>query len=545
MATALSAALATIAFRVGITVDEPSHLVSSFLYWDGNDWLKPADMPPLLKLSCGWVPHLTGIPLPGPNHEVWTTGHEWNVSQEMMNRMAAPEIRRVFGLARLPMIVYPVGCCVLLWWWARQLFSSAAALLAALLVALSPTVLGHGALVKNDVAAAFAFLLFWYRLWVFARAPVMRNAAWLGAALAVALITKFSLQILVPIAPAGMLVVLRHKGYSRKAVAAMVLVVFLIPYVTLLATYQFRFDQLHFTQFQAWKDDPHLSVLFVKAVRVLYYVGVPAPYLRGMVSLVQSNADGAGVYLMGSVYPKGNLAYFLIALGSKVPLATQLLILTGFWLVFRDRRSLRWRDACWMAPAFLYLGLASASSLQLGVRLVLPALVFLVLISGKALQWFARTMVGRGLVCALVVWLVWRNAAVFPNEIAFFNRLAGGPENGLAVLSDSNLDWGQDLPRLAEYVRSNGIRKIHVAYFGSDNPWAHLGEDVIDPVAPPWSDEYITSKSYRPKPGLYAISGTLLTGQFFREEYRNYFAEFRRRRPVGKAGHSIWIYRVQ
>jgi hypothetical protein len=38
------------------------------------------------------------------------------------------------------------------------------------------------------------------------------------------------------------------------------------------------------------------------------------------------------------------------------------------------------------------------------------------------------------------------------------------------VLLDSNLDWGQDLPRLAAWMRAHGVGSVQLAYHGSDNP---------------------------------------------------------------------------
>ncbi|MEK7404161.1 MAG: hypothetical protein AAB225_03555 [Acidobacteriota bacterium] len=55
-------ALVVQARRVGITVDEPNHLLSSYLYRRGAEPLKPSDMPPLVKIVGGWVPRLLGLP---------------------------------------------------------------------------------------------------------------------------------------------------------------------------------------------------------------------------------------------------------------------------------------------------------------------------------------------------------------------------------------------------------------------------------------------------------------------------------------------------
>ncbi len=45
--------------------------------------------------------------------------------------------------------------------------------------------------------------------------------------------------------------------------------------------------------------------------------------------------------------------------------------------------------------------------------------------------------------------------SVYPHELAYFNELAGGPRNGHLHLLHSNLDWGQDLLRAAEWERQH------------------------------------------------------------------------------------------
>jgi hypothetical protein len=45
--------------------------------------------------------------------------------------------------------------------------------------------------------------------------------------------------------------------------------------------------------------------------------------------------------------------------------------------------------------------------------------------------------------------------SVYPHELAYFNELAGGPRNGHKHLLHSNLDWGQDLLRAAEWQRQH------------------------------------------------------------------------------------------
>jgi len=88
------------------------------------------------------------------------------------------------------------------------------------------------------------------------------------------------------------------------------------------------------------------------------------------------------------------------------------------------------------------------------------------------------------------------------------------------------------------------LGKVRLAYFGTDNVWAYLSDKEIETIAPPWSGVAVQGIHLNPEPGVYAISATLLTGQFFAKEYRDYYQEFRKRRPFAKAGYSIFLYKI-
>ena len=54
-----------------------------------------------------------------------------------------------------------------------------------------------------------------------------------------------------------------------------------------------------------------------------------------------------------------------------------------------------------------------------------------------------------------------------------FNELAGGPATGYTKLADSNLDWGQDLPGLRQYMERENIDSVKLSYFGRAFPEAY------------------------------------------------------------------------
>ena len=542
----LAGVLVSIAWKTGVTIDEPAHLLSAHLYWKGADTLMPGDMPPAIKIVGGWVSHLFPLPVPYDD-PVWQTQVEWDIARVMMDRMSDPRLRRVFFYSRLPLIVFPLLACGLLWWWARQLFSPRVALVLAFLFCLSPTVLGHGALFKNDLAASFGYLLFWYRAWVYWQAPGERNAAWLGAGALVGILAKFSLLILAPLALA--VVLARHffaGGGPRRVLGPQLALLFLVPYVGIIAAWHFRIDTMNTADFAVWRANPNIPAWAPEAAAPLRAIPTPQRLRRGVISLVESNATGTGVYLLGQVHPMGVPQYFAVALATKVPGSLQLLIAAAIALLILDlaRRRLGVADLFWIVPPILYFCLASLSTLQLGVRLILPALVGLTLWCGRPVELLLRGRKPAAVLGVLTGWLAIWTAHQYPYYLSHFNEWVGGSNQGIRYLSDSNLDWGQDLGALAEYLQRNPVPKIYLAYFGADNPYAYIPENRLEPIAPPWGSGAGKGPRIDVKPGYYAVSATLLTGQLFEPKYRDYYKRFREMEPVGKAGYSIFIYKV-
>ncbi len=540
---ALWGALAYQAWDSGVTVDEPSHLLSAYLYWRGQDKLQPRDLPPLIKIVGGWVPALTGLPVPY-DHPLWADQHEWTISLVMMERLKAEQIRRLFFLARLPLLIFPLLTAFLLWRWAAELFGPWTAVLLTLAFALEPTALAHGSLFKNDLAAAFGYLFFWRAAWRFWRRPGAGPAVRLAFGLLTAVLAKLSMLVLGP--PAVAVVLLRRVPQRRIALLCLGLIL-LIPYLGSLAACRFEARPLSSEELAALDGDPAIPIPVRAAARLFGLLPAPLPMWQGALSLIHSNAANNRIYLWGRIYTGGHPLYFLAALAVKTPVPLQILAVCGavILLARAARRRFAPTDLFWLLPPVLYVVLASLSSLQLGVRLILPALPFGLLLCGVAMRWMLerRRLI---LLSALLVWLGVQSARIYPQGIAFFNLPAGGPNHGLRYLADSNLDWGQSLRQLARYVRQAGIPRLRLSYFGMDNPWAYFNDSVLELLPPPWHPDLVEKGRlvYQPEPGYYAISASLLPGHLFEPEYQEYYKHFRERKPIAKVGYSIYVYRV-
>ncbi len=59
---------------------------------------------------------------------------------------------------------------------------------------------------------------------------------------------------------------------------------------------------------------------------------------------------------------------------------------------------------------------------------------------------------------------------VHPHYLIYFNPVAGGPANGYRLLTDSNVDWGQDLLRLKSWMVEHDVESVKLGWFGTADP---------------------------------------------------------------------------
>jgi hypothetical protein len=249
------------------------------------------------------------------------------------------------------------------------------------------------------------------------------------------------------------------------------------------------------------------------------------------------------VFFAGDYSTSGWWSYFPVAIAIKTPMAILALAIAGLALALVKRRELEgFSVLCVVAPIALFLGAAMASPLNIGVRHVLPVFPLMLLLAGVAVRaaMAARAQAARVALALVVGGGVLETARVYPHTLAFFNALAGGPARGGEYLTDSNLDWGQDLKLLKEWMDANRVTHINLAYFGNASP-AYYGMRC---TLLPGSTGYLGAANVQ-LPGYVAISRTILSGVYLGPREREFYAPFKDLAPVASIGHSINVYRLE
>jgi hypothetical protein len=506
---ALAAAVALLRVALSIpvftnTVDEPFHIAAGVALWDVGKHTLGVEHPPLPRLVAALPLYLSGVRLPADARDCTVRSEPETLARGTRILFeSALSYEQVLDRARLAMLAFPAVALLYVYLLTRWVAGEVAAMLAVAFFSFDPTLLGHAMWVTTDAAACAGFLAATHHGLRWVERPAWRRALGAGLAIGLAVACKFSCALVIP----GLIVVMTFKFLRRRRsrpasgelrspanhrrayarVLAQLAVVALVAFVALWATYLFDVgpmsDQTAFAP-----DSP-----FARIPQWVRDAPIPMPSLPlGVLRLLGHNRWGHPAYLNGEFYRYGRWTYFPEALALKSPLALLTAVALALLAVWRLRGPRSKRLVAVLAVGGVFFWSAMAGNLNIGVRHVLPAVALLYVLACGALV-RARA---AGLVAALVVVAALETAAAHPDYVAFFNRAAGGTARGEAFLIDSNLDWGQDLGRLARWLKSDEAAghayTMRLFAYPTDRIVAHLG---LDPAA-----------LSRPPSGLFAIS---------------------------------------
>jgi hypothetical protein len=492
------------------TYDEAMHLAAGYSYLATGDFRLEPQNPPLIKTLLA-APLFFGYRIPFPSDiEHWRDSAAYLIGQTLVFHSPLPA-DHIMLLGRLPNLFLGTVLVSLIGWWAYRLWGGGGAVIALALAALEPNLVAHSALITTDVGVSLLVFLAVYLLWEHSHHRSYWLVAAAGLALGGALVSKFSAILFVPIVAA--LVALTHFVHGMHRALPV------------------RLREIAGSFF----------LVMVSAALVIppvYFFQGFEPWVSGLHTFLNLAQEGQPAFFLGKISYEGFWAYYPIAFLIKTPIGSLLLIAAA--LIFcRAGGPLRRSDALFLLlpVAVVFLAMTQAK-VNIGLRHILPLYPFLLVLAARVatVDRSRRWMIAAPLIFTAVSVL-----RVAPHQLAYFNEFVGGPGYGYQYLSDSNLDWGQDLKGVKEYMEKKKLPIIYLSYFGTAPPAYYGIRYQYVPGAwplewPPPSDKVPNTAPRK----ILAISAYNL--QDVATAHDPLFRWLHSRKPVAKIGYSIFAY---
>ncbi|WP_045743029.1 phospholipid carrier-dependent glycosyltransferase [Actinoplanes rectilineatus] len=551
-------AMVTTAMQQTPTIDEPVYVATAEVYRQQHSLRYNPEHPPLGKLIIA-----AGTAFADPKLDPGYTGNQTRLGRHLLYESGNNPFQLLL-YARLPIILLTLVFGLVVLAFARDLAGPAGGLLALALYSFSPDVIAHGSLATLDVPAAGMLLTAFWLTWR-ARTTMMPYLPLAGAALGAALATRMSVLPAVPLLvvlaawsawhaqrplpaqptpepepepasepepdakpepepeaepepkPKGVIPLGWRIGVSVAATTALGLIAIAVVWISYLLV-----DRRMYWASPVGLPNPDDLGLRGLAVEWLPF---PQAYKDGMLTQFKFEDKTYTGFLLGESYKGSPWYYMPVAILIKTPLGMLALWAAGMITMLVIPR---------LRAALLYLVPVSAvlllvtmtGSRNFGTRYVIFLPMFLTVAAGTVvlIRWRWAKIVAGLLALAVAV----SSMLTFPYYLPYSNEAFGGTANTHNNLHDANVDWGQDLARLAQKLKADYPgEQVWLVYKGSGVP-RYYGIDYRDPY------------TVRPEEihGLLVVSDSRVATVTPRLKLMLDGAT-----PIDQVGYSITIYR--
>lgn len=448
--------------------DEAHHLYDGYNIWTKHDYRLNAEVPPLVKLSAA-LPLLPLHPAVPPHQgesqapNAFVDGRVF-VFSNGGDRLLFP--------ARMACMIFTLLTAWLIYAAGRRMFGTLAGLIALGLFVFDPNVLAHGTLVSTDLASAlfiFATVFAFYR---YTSRPTFPRLLAVGLLAGLAMVAKFTGILVAPI-----LILLaiaegirtRNLRLLGRMLAACVGIL-ICSWLVIWAFYGFRYAPAgpgmdfspSLASYLASLPDKSDSVKLAFLAR---FHLLPEAFLWGLANTKHTEWEYTS-FFFGRVYRHGPWQYFPTAFLIKSTLPF-LILLVVTPLVWWRKRLGDARTLCFLLiPVCVYFAVITTSHFDIGARHMMPIYPFLyTLVGGTAVVLLRSSRFGAIAISLLLCWQIVTSVRVAPAYMAYGNEAWGGPLKVRNYLSDANVDWGQQLKAVKQYLDQNHVTNCWFAYF--------------------------------------------------------------------------------
>jgi 4-amino-4-deoxy-L-arabinose transferase-like glycosyltransferase len=535
------------------TFDEGFDLAAGYSYWKTGDYRINREHPPLGKLINA-IPLLFLNPSLPLDHPSWAQENNVVFGEQFLYFNRVPADTMLFAGRAMTILVTLLAAAAFAIWM-RKLFGGAAALIGLVFFCLDPNLIAHGRYITSDLFVTVFFFFASIGWAAYLEQPRRRTLLLSGLLLGLAFASKISALYLIP----AFLVLyfirwwqkpkqfgILHMAGSMAALlvlATLVLALVYAPEASRLVPATRSYRQAHpeaVMLHDAIERKSPASELLADLSRRLGLQN--HSFLVAFNMILTHNTNGHPAYVLGHVSEHGIWYYFPVAFAVKTPAAVLLALLLALAIGLRRQLAplrgipsrLRSAPIVWYVLLLIpmgYFALSMAGSINIGVRHILPVYPFLFALLGATLAAASWTP-ARWTTAALLMLMAFESISIYPHYLAFFNFPSGGPGNGPKYLVDSNIDWGQDVKKLRDWLKERGIPKVWFYYFGKADLTTYG-------LRFEWLPQHKDSKEWDDIDGYVAVSVTPLQGVYTSWDY---LQRVRQRPVVAKIGYSIYIY---
>ncbi|MEM5831175.1 MAG: glycosyltransferase family 39 protein [Candidatus Aenigmatarchaeota archaeon] len=338
--------------------------------------------------------------------------------------------------SRLVVMLFSLLLAIFVFIWSKELYGIEGGIISLLFYILTPEIIAHSSFATLDLlSTTFIFISTYFFVKMLEKPKNFANVLLSGLFLGFAISTKFSSLLLFLIFSSFLIIFFFYnsKKFDIKLFKKYYFDFLVVLFISIILFYSFY----------GFRD---LEIVRIKGI----YVVLPKIAREGLEFTINhstsghSRVFGAKIYFFGKRYEDSLWYYYIVAFLIKMPIP---ILIACFLSIFSSNNFKK--EIYLIIPVLIYFFYFSFFvNINIGIRYILPCLPFLFVLLGRLSKIKYEKI--KLIIVFLFVWLVIEIILSFPNYISYFNEFVGGSKNGYLFLSDSNLDWGQDIYKLGE-----------------------------------------------------------------------------------------------
>ena len=467
------------------------------------------------------------------------------------------DFEKILFLSRLPFIFVSVILAFYVLKWASELYGKKSGIVALFLYSFSPSIIAYSSLAVSDFVVAAMIFISTYHFYSLLMQKSKRRMLFAGISFGLALLSSAASLLLIPLFAMIGLKAVKEKRLKAKALMKYYFIIFIIAFIVILAFHKFQFGTFNGSLPPGRYSEvarKELAKLPFSAQLLFVYDRVPLPvpvFIGSIGTIFYLSVQKKYGYAFGRV-TDGVVWYFALLtflIKTNLPLLIILLLLIAFRKKLPEKEAIAGMSL--VLPVILILLVFSGTNKMSGVRHILGIYPFIFVLAGSIINIkIKRKKYFNVFIAILLFFYALGTLSVAPHYLSYINMISSGPDNGWKITVGSNIDWGQDLKGLKDYMGKNNIGKIKLSYFGSVDP-KHYNisyEYMPSPYFQPWDPNYSVVQQSRyedcsERKGLIAISVTNLQNVYLVN--KTCYAWLKNYEPKAKIGYSIFIYDIK